>query len=157
MNGWRWSPERNLGIWRHGMPWFRPLAASVPYLTVALLLLMLHILSGTFSLAEGTLFDLPEGEFKDFQRTDLVAAVMPVAHDIVVFFDDSRYLLDDEAAMRSLHNDLASRLEYADKKSLLLLVDRRIPAGSLMGLVAQVRTAGVERVLVAGRRKGTAE
>ena len=157
MNGWKWLPERNLGIWRQGAPWLRPLAAAAPYLTVGLLLVMLYVLSGTYSLAKGTLFDLPEGDFADVKETDLVAAVMPVANETVVFFDDSRYLLDDEAAMRSFRRDLSRRLESAERKTLLLLADRRISTGSMMGLVERIRACGVARVLVAGRRRELAE
>lgn len=157
MNDWNWTPKRNLGIWRHGALWLRPLVAATPYLTVGLLLLMLYVLSGTLSISRGTVFDLPAGDYTDFKETDLVAVLMPVSRDTMIFFDDSRYLLDDEGAMRSFRDDLSARLGHAEKKTLLLLADRRIPSGRLMELVAQVRACGVERVLVAGRSGESAE
>ena len=57
---WKWTPERTLGIWRHGAAWTRPVTAAIPYLTVMLLLLMLHFVGGTLTSAKGVLFDLPD-------------------------------------------------------------------------------------------------
>ena len=85
MSEWGWSPERNLGIWRHGAAWLKPLMAAVPYLTVLLLLVLLWFVGGTMSAARGVLFDLPAGDFSDTARADLVALVMPVRHECVVF------------------------------------------------------------------------
>ena len=60
MSPWKWTPERTQGIWRHGPAWMKPLAAAVPWLTVLLLLLMLHMVGGTFVTNRGALFDLPD-------------------------------------------------------------------------------------------------
>ena len=157
MSEWGWSPERNLGIWRHGAAWLRPVMAAVPYLTVGLLLLLLLFVSGTLSSARGVLFDLPAGEFEDVDRTELVVLVMPVQRETTILFDDSRYLLDDEASMRNFRVSLTERMERCERKSLLVLADRRISSGHLMETVAAVRKCGVEKVLVAGRSGGTDE
>lgn len=157
MSGWGWTPERNLGIWRHGAGWLKPMLAAVPYVTVGVLLLMLFFVSGTLSSVRGVLFELPAGTFSDAENTDLVALVMPVSHETVVFFDDSRYVLGDAASMRSFSENLSERVGHGKDKSLLLLADRRVPVGQLMELVSLSRQHSIERVLVAGKREESDE
>ena len=48
---WKWTPERTLGIWRHGAPWLRPIVAAAPYITVVLLLLMMHVAGSAMTAA----------------------------------------------------------------------------------------------------------
>ena len=119
--------------------------SSAPFLTVALLLLMLFFVSGTLSAARGVLFDLPVGDFADVEQTELVALVMPVQHETTVFFDDSRYLVGDEASMRGFADSLSERLSRSERKTLLILADRRVSSGSLMEAVAAARTCGASR------------
>ena len=157
MSPWGWTPERNLGIWRHGAGWLRPAFAAMPYLTVGLLLVQLLFLGGTLSATKGVLFELPSGAFSDVERTDLIALVMPVGHETVVFFDDARYVLGDASSMRNFAENLSERVSHSAGKSLLVLADRRVPSGGLVELVALARTHAVERVLVAGKREDGAE
>lgn len=152
MSQWGWSPARNLGIWRYGAGWMRPFVAAVPYLTVCLLLLMLYIVSGTLTVSRGVLFDLPDCAAEDGEKTDMVALVMPVAHDTMVFFDETRYLLGETASLRRFGDALAERVERSQHKSLLFLADRRISSGQLMALAAEAKKRGVAKVLVAGKK-----
>lgn len=156
MTTWGWRPERTKGIWRHGAGWIRPIVAAAPYLTVGLLVLMFHLIGGTLTSAKGVLFDLPEGgRPADGELTDLVALVMPLRHDTVVFFDDARYFLTDAASLKSLGEHLAERFSRSEKKTLLVLADRRIVGGDLLQLVAVARQNGASRILFA--EKGAAE
>ena len=157
MSQWGWTPARHLGIWRYGAGWLHPFAAAVPYLTVGLLLLMLHFVGGTLTAGKGVLFDLPDGAFDDGDGTRLIALVMPVQHETRVIFDDARYLLGDASSMRSFSNDLADVAARREDKSLLLLADRRIPTGDLMRAVSAAKRGGVSRVLLAGRQEGAGE
>lgn len=157
MSQWGWSPARNLGIWRYGAGWMRPFVAAVPYLTVGLLLMMLYIVSGTLTVSSGVLFDLPDGTAGDGEKTDMVALVMPVAHDTMVFFDETRYLLGESASLRRFGASLAEHVERSQQRSLLFLADRRISSGQLMELVATARKSGVAKVLVAGKSAKGAE
>lgn len=154
MSEWGWMPERHLGIWRYGAGWLKPVMAAVPFVTVCLLLLMLLFVSGTMSSASGVLFDLPEGSFEDRQKAGLVALVMPVSNETMVFFDDTRYQANDETSLRTLSSDLTESVRRAENKSLLLLVDRRVSAGTLMGVISVARKSGVAQVLVAGKQSG---
>lgn len=156
MSQWGWTPERDLGIWQHGAGWLKPVMAVAPYLTVGLLLLMLHLIGGTLASSRGVFFDLPSGTFTDLEKTDLVALVMPMARETVVFFDDSRYVVGDPASMLSFSESLAARTGR-EEKSLLLLADRRVSAGDVMTLLSIARAQKVSRVLVAGRKEEAGE
>ena len=157
MSQWDWTPARNLGIWRYGAGWFRPFAAAVPYLTVALLLLMMHMVGGTLTSSRGVLFDLPDGDLGDGDASGLIAVVMPVQRETMVVYDDARYLLGDAASMRSFSKDLADDTRRREDKSLLILADRRVSTGHLMEVVSAAKRSGVSRVLLAGKREGSGE
>ena len=157
MTQWGWTPARNLGIWRYGAGWSRPIAAAIPYLTVLILLLMMQMVGGTFASARGVLFDLPAGAVSDAATTGLVALVMPVQNETMVVFDDTRYLLDDAVSLRSFSEDLSSSVERRAGKPLLLLADRRVSTGQLMEVVSAAKRGGVEKVLLAGKPEGDGE
>ena len=157
MSQWGWTPARNLGIWRYGAGWSRPIAAAIPYLTVCLLLIMMHMVGGTMTSCRGVLFDLPDGAQTDGEVSELVALVMPVQHETMIVFDDARYLLGDAASMRSFGEDLSGSVERRTGKSLLILADRRVSTGHLMEVVLAAKRSGVGKVLLAGKREGGAE
>ena len=154
MSQWGWTPARNLGIWRYGAGWIRPVAAAIPYLTVGLLLLMMQMIGGTLTAYKGVLFDLPDGDFTDGDRQGMVALVMPVQRETMVVFDDVRYLLGDAASMRSFAESIADSTERREGKSLLILADRRVSTGHLMEVVSAAKRSGVSKVLLAGKRGG---
>lgn len=154
MSPWGWTPERSLGIWRHGAVWLRPFAAAVPYLTVGLLVVLLRLVSGTLAASEGVLFDLPDAAPTDAVGESPVALVMPTPRETLVFFDDARYLTGEEASMRALGEQLAERFARREEKTLLVLADRRVAGGELMRLAALAKANGVGRVLFAEKRAG---
>ena len=157
MSQWGWTPARNLGIWRYGAGWSRPIAAAIPYLTVCLLLIMMHMVGGTMTSCRGVLFDLPDGVQSDGEASELVALVMPVQHETMIVFDDARYLLGDAASMRSFGEDLSGCVERRTGKSLLILADRRVSTGRLMEVVSAAKRSGVGKVLLAGKQEDDAE
>jgi len=157
MSPWGWTPERTQGIWRYGAVWMRPLAAAVPWLTVILLLLQMQMIGGTFTSARGVLFDLPAGDLADGEATDLVALVMPMPHETMVFFDDSRYMLGDASSVSALGEHLATRVGKSANRTMLVLADRRVAGGELMKFAAVARRSGVSKVLFAERKAGGAE
>ena len=157
MSQWGWTPARNLGIWRYGAGWSRPIAAAIPYLTVCLLLIMMHMVGGTMTSCRGVLFDLPGGVQSDGAASELVALVMPVQHETMIVFDDARYLLGDAASMRSFGEDLSGSVERRMGKSLLILADRRVSTGHLMEVVSAAKRSGVDKILLAGKREDAAE
>ena len=154
---WKWTPERTLGIWRHGAPWLRPIVAAAPYITVVLLLLMMHVAGSAMTAAKGVLFDLPDAGLADGASTRLVALMLPRDHDTLVFFDDSRYVLGDATSLRSFGEQLADRIAGRESKALLVLADRRVPGGELMELAAVARQSGAARILLAVKRTEAAD
>ena len=157
MSPWGWKPERTEGVWRYGAKWMQPFAAAVPWLTVILLLMMMVLVGGTFTSAKGVLFDLPEGTLADGEATGLVALVMPTAHETLVFFDDSRYLLGDAASVKTLREHFAESVRRSGDKTLLVLADRRVSGGELFKFAAIAKKGGVEKVLFAEKTQEKAE
>ena len=154
MSPWGWTPERTQGIWKYGAAWMKPLAAAVPWLTVLLLLMMFFLMGGKLTSAEGVIFDLPAAEVTESESTSLVALVMPMPRETLVFFDDARYSLGDELSFAAFGEHLADRVEKAERKSLLVLADRRVAGGELMKIAAAARKSRAERILFAEKKSG---
>ena len=158
MSAWNWKPERTQGVWRTGPVWLRPFLASVPWITVLLLVLMFHVVGGTLSSSDGVLFDLPDSTgLRDGEAAELVALVMPMPRETLVFFDDGRYVLGDEQSAAALGSHLEDRVAKIDRKTLLVLADRRVATGELMKLSGIARRSGLERILFAEKREGKDE
>ena len=152
-SSWGWNTDRS-GMRRPaGLPWLRPFSSAVPWITVGLLLLMLYMISGTYTSARGILFDLPGavGE-TDGEKGRLVALVMPVPQATLVFFDDARFVLGDDASLAEFGKQLEERARTGEKV-LLVLADRRVAGGDLMKLASVARRGGIERVLFAERKE----
>lgn len=149
---WGWLADRDRSGAARGLAWLRPMSAAVPWVTVGLLLQMLVLVGGTLTTAKGVLFDLPEIGLSEGERTKLVALVMPMPHETLVFFDDARYTLGDEASASAFVAQLTERAGKLGEKTVLVLADRRVSGGDLMRLAALVRKSGVERVLFAEKR-----
>jgi len=155
VSGWGWRPDRSFDDVRVGSIWTHAVAAVVPFVTVGVLLLMLHLVGGAMTTATGVLFDLPETDVGDGAVTESVALIVPMRHETLVFFDDSRYVIGSEASMQALGDRLEERFARSGEKTLLVLADRRVACGELMEFAARARRSGVERVLFA--EKGSQE
>jgi len=149
VSDWGWRSERT-GCGGHpGAFGMRALALAVPFVTVGLLLLMLYFVGGTLTTAKGVLFDLPVAGVGDEAVTESVALVLPMRHETLVFFDDSRYVVGSVASMKALGKRLAERFGKGERKTLLVLADRRVSCGDLMEVAAVARLGGVARLLFA--------
>jgi hypothetical protein len=126
----------------------------------------LALLAATFVLAEGrlvsapgTVFDLPAPSARDGAEPGLAAIMMPVAREgaagreTIVFFDDARYSLADDASREALRERLGARAAADATGMLLLLADARVPAGDMMRFAGLAREAGVVHVEIAERRE----
>ena len=157
MISWGWRPGRTEGIWRHGLPAMRPLVAAAPWLTVMLLLVMFHLLDGELVAAKGVLFDLPAQGVAEGEPAGLVALVLPMHHETPVFFDDARYMLSDDASSAAFARHLSERAARTDRKTMLVLADRRVAGGELMKMAAIAKRSGVGKVMFAEKRAGEGE
>ena len=150
---WGWQVEPSDGIWRFGSRWFRPFVAAAPWVTLLLLLVMIYLLSNTLTRAEGTLFDLSSDSLGDAEAAEMVATVLPMARETLVFFDDARYSLEDASSLAALGEHLSERAAQSERKTLLVLLDRRIASGEMMRIAARARESGVRQVLIAGENR----
>lgn len=155
---WGWARRSNAGRMRSGVDWVRPFVAAVPWVTLGVLLLMLHLISGTLTRAEGVLFDLPEAGMRDGVATKLVALVLPVPRETLVFFDDTRYVLGDDQSASALESALSDRSSKLSETAILVLADRRVAVGELMKFAGIARRSGLKSILFAEKRdEGEAE
>ena len=157
MSPWGWNPVRTEGIWRYGAKWMKPIAASFPWLTLILLVQMMYMIGGTLTSSKGVLFDLPSGSLEDGQATRLVALVMPVVGETLVFFDDARYKLGESDSVDKLVEQLSYSTAAVSQKTLLVLADRRVAGGDLMKLASIARKGGVEKILFAEKKQEIVE
>lgn len=148
---WNWRTARTTDFSRPKLGDWLPFVEAVPYVAVMLLFLLLYFLSGTLSSAKGVLFDLPSSDAMDHANISLAALVMPTAKETLVFFDDARYVLEDESSMDAFANQLATRVSAAEFPSLLVLADKRVAGGDLMRLAAMARRSGVKKLFFAAK------
>lgn len=155
MTPWGWSAERAARGRFGGLQWLHPFAAAVPWITVGLLMMMMHVVGGATTSREGVLFDLPDAGFADGVDTKLVALVIPMPKEprkTLVFFDDARFTIGDDVSLAAFAGQLAERTAKTDNRTLLVLADRRVSGGDLMKFAAVARKSGVERILFAEKR-----
>jgi hypothetical protein len=115
---WGWRPAQTEGIWRHGARWTKPLFAAVPWITLALLLVMFGLLGDTLTAAPGVVFDLPAPVGRQTTAPGTTMLVLPSANageadGTLVFFDDARYVLDDPQSVALLRDQLLARYRNA--------------------------------------------
>ena len=131
------------------------LLAAVPWITVLLLVLMFHMVGGTLASSEGVLFDLPDSSgLRDGEPAALVALVMPMPRETLVFFDDGRYSLGDETSVSALVSHLEERAAKTERKTLLVLADKRVASGELIKFSGVAKRSGIERIFIAEKREG---
>ena len=158
MSPWKWTPGKTKGIWHHGPAWLRPFLAAVPWVTVLILLEMFRLVGGTLNASDGVLFDLPDSSgLGEGEPASLVALVMPMPNKTLVFFDDARYTIDDDASAAAFGDHLEDRAGKSERKTLLVLADRRVAMGEVMKISGIAKRSGVSRVLFAEKKAGKAE
>lgn len=156
---WKWRAASDAGIWTHGVKWARPFSAAAPWISLALLAVGFALASRETTMARGTVFDLPASLAADVDDPGLTAFVLPLPRNVgggdetLVFFDDARFTPADPASAANLRKRLSARASDANSGNLLILADRRVPAGDLMKLMAIARNAGLRHVQVAERRE----
>lgn len=155
MNDWGWRERRTPGMRDFVQRGLRPLAAAVPWVTVGLLFMTIVMVGGTFTAERGALFALPDTGVDDVADAMAVSLLIPTDKGTLVFFDDTRYLLDDETQMDSFRaalSEKAARIAEGEDAALLAMADWRIMGRDLLKFAAIAKRAGVRRVLFAERQ-----
>ena len=156
---WKWRPERTEGIWRHGCAWAKPFTAAAPWISLALLMATFALADGRLTSSPGTVFGLPAPAAREGTEPGLAAIMMPVAREgaagreTMVFFDDARYSLDDDASREALRERIGARAAADATGTMLVLADARVPAGDMILFAGLAREAGVVHVEIAERRE----
>jgi len=128
-----------------------PLAAIAPWISVALAFASVVLVSNSLVRESGTLFSLPAAGPRDMADVSAAALAMPSERGTLVFFDDTRFMLEDPSQAAKLESQIGERLENAAAKTLLVLADRRVPGGDLMRLSEIAGRGGASKILFAGR------
>ncbi len=152
MSEWGWDDRRRRGGRSYLPRGLRPLVKVVPWVTVGLLFMIIYLVGGAFTKASGALFALPETEVSDVADADAVALLLVTPQGTLVFFDDTRYLLEDESQMLQFSEALSEKMAGRDGRTLLALADMRIRGGNLFRFAAVAKRSGVERVLFAEKK-----
>lgn len=153
LSTWGRGAKDSASAAHHDIAWLRPFVAAAPWLTLVVLLLMFHLLGGTLAIREGVLFELPDSGIGDGESTALVALMLPMTQETLVFFDDARFVLGDAQSMDAFREQLAERADRLKEMTLLVLADRRISAGELMKFAAIAKSSGIGHILFAERRR----
>lgn len=166
MRRWGWSVNLPGRLGKKSLPmWLRALSASVPWITVFVLFLMITKIDGLFFLDRGALMDISEGT-DDVARSHAVAFMFYTDEGTLVFFDDTRYVLSNPSQMDSFSRQLSERISFVPdvgrddngaetlKPTLLLMIDRRITVEEQMKFVRLARKCGVAQVMIAAKKDG---
>ena len=138
--------------------WFRYLVQAAPWLSFALIVALFILLQGVLAPVPSLLFDLPESGVADSAQPSLVALLIPgdvegvEAEGTLIYFDDARYALSDQASLEEFSNRLGDRAVEAKCGVLTLMSDRRVPAGDLMKVMALAKSRRLLHVQLAEKR-----
>lgn len=155
---WGWSEKRKAAR-SPGGDWLRPLSKAAPWLTVGVAVLMMALLSGTFSGAKGILFQLPSAEGGETVSPGAVALVMRASGETLVFFDDARYVLNDPASLAVFVEGLKRGFSSSTNKTgdLLVLADKSVSCEELFKFAEAAKEGGAKKVLFATRTRSAVE
>ena len=154
-----WLPSIRLkrGVYRFGGPWAQAVIYSVPWINTLILIVLLFLYHQRIAISPGIVFDLPSAPLREGSHTGLTALMFAVTHEsmardeALVFFDDARYMVQDDEQMSNLAEQIRLRMKNADSKDFLLLADKRVSHGDIMRFVTILRNTGVSKVNVAER------
>ncbi len=154
MRRWGWALSSSSRTARAaGFPQrLEPFSAAVPWITLILLFVMLVKIGGSITHEKGVLFDLPHTAIGDISETDAVALMLYTDEGTLLFFDDTRYVLEDSSQMKMFSRQLEKRISYSSENVLLVLADRRISGGELMKVADIAREGGARKVLFAEKK-----
>ena len=138
--------------------WFRYLVHAAPWLTFVLIVALFIVLQCALAPVPSLLFDLPESGVADSAQPSLVALLIPgdvegvETEGTLIYFDDARYALSDQASLEEFSNRLGDRVIETKCGVLTLMSDRRVPAGDLMKVMALAKSRRLLHVQLAEKR-----
>jgi biopolymer transport protein ExbD len=152
---WLQAIRSHRGVYRFGGPWAQAVMYSVPWINALILFALLFLYHERITISPGIVFDLPPAPLREGSHTGLTALMFAVTQEsmareeALVFFDDSRFMVEDNDQMAVLAEQIRVRCQNASAKDFLLLADKRVKHGDIMRFVNILRNAGVSKVNVA--------
>ena len=122
----------------------------VPWLNMAIIVLLLYIVSDRLVLTPGIVFELPKQPFTEGMAQGASIVMLRLVEpkpSTLVFFDDVRYTMNPED-IRGLHTQLSAAARRPYGQQLLLLADRNVPHGDVMRIVETARAANIQKINV---------
>ena len=105
---WSKLVRRHRTVYRFGGVWAQSLLASVPWINVIIIVVLLLAVNQRMVVSPGVVFDLPHAALREGTHAGLTALMIAVARDVpggdetLIFFDDDRYLAQDADQMSVL-------------------------------------------------------
>lgn len=146
----RFQPKSRIG---------QGLIAAGPWIDILLLLVLFSFLDARLVLQPGVVVDLPEGPFSGGTRLGMNMVIMCVGEGVgeerseIVFFDDERFVIGDEAHMAHLETVLGAKARRRGGESLVIQADRRVRHGTIVDLMNKALASGVAEVNLAEREE----
>ena len=149
--------RRHRNVYRFGGTWAQTLLTAVPWVNAVILVLLILSVHDKITVSPGILFDLPTEPLREGTHSSMTAMMIPVASEVhpgrqetMIFFDDDRYMSSDPEQMGLLSERLRQiSMQNRPDGSLLLLADKRVPNGDILGFVNRAREAGITLVNIA--------
>jgi len=142
-------------VYRFGGVWAQAMLIAVPWLNAIILVVALLAANNRIAITAGVVFELPTAPLQEGSQDGLTVLMFSVSHETqageetLVFFDDERYLIQDEEQSARLVNRISGSLSIERQQDVLLLADKRVPHGDVMQFVNIARKAGAKRINVA--------
>ncbi len=130
------------------------LMSMAPWVNLLLLLIFFLLVESRIVLQPGTVVDLPSATFAGGLQSDLDMVLLSVEgtkndHEELIFFEDERYLVDDDLRILALKRVLSEHVKNNQSFSLALYVDKTVQHGTVTRILEVAKTAGVKRINMA--------
>jgi len=128
-----------------------------PWLDIILLVIFFIYLNAKLVLQPGVIVELPETPFREGSPSPMIAVVLSVnagstaAGEEIVFFDDERFLVNEEAQRKKLKRAFAARMGEHPEADLVIQADERVAYGSVVEIMNMALDVGIRRVNLAAR------
>ena len=124
-----------------------------PWIDALLVATLVALVCARVTLKPGVVFGLPRAAFTEgsMQATPIVMLRVGKADakSTLVFFDSDRYDISNPREAAALKRKFSENISRPGGRELLLMADRDIPHGDVVGLADLARASGVGRICVA--------
>ncbi len=134
------------------------LISLAPWFDLLVVLGLLILLEGKFTITPGVVVDLPAATMREGLRSELSAVLFTVertrdgGREEVLVFDDELYHVEQADEMTRFYAAVTKRSSALGETALILFVDNAVSHGTVAEISDRVRGAGITRLNVATRR-----